>query len=301
MSVSPNELGKAILVIMLVVLLASCVQNDKTIVRQEKTIMSLKRVQMPVKQLDDVEVYNLRYKSDGLKIGGYVVKPKKIKGKAPVLLFNRGGNDDDGLVDSNLISFELSAWARQGFVVIASQYRGNQMSEGKDEFGGADVDDVLQLVKVAKELPYADSKKVVMLGYSRGGLMAYLAAKKGIPIKAMAVVGGITDLIDTYNNREQAMKDVLDKLVGSPDSEEKYKDRSAIYWADKINVPTLILHGHDDWRVSVKQADELAQKLKEDHKVFKYISYPKGDHSLQNNWKESHLEILNWFNKYLNK
>lgn len=296
-----NTLGKTILIIMLVFSLTSCVQKDKTKVSHEKSIVSLKRVQMPVKQLDDVEVYNLRYKSDGLKIGGYVVKPKKVKAKAPVLIFNRGGNNDDGLVDSNLISFELSAWARQGFVVIASQYRGNQMSEGKDEFGGADVNDVLHIIDVAKELPYADSKNVVMLGYSRGGMMAYLAAKRGIPIKAMAVVGGITDLFDTYNSREQAMKEVLDKLVGSPASEKNYKERSAIYWADQINVPTLILHGQDDWRVPVKQADELAQKLKENHKEFKYISYPNGDHSLQNNWKESHSEILKWFKQYLNK
>jgi hypothetical protein len=40
----------------------------------------------------------LHYKSDGLNIGGYVVKPKKIKGHAPVLILNRGGNND-GMTD----------------------------------------------------------------------------------------------------------------------------------------------------------------------------------------------------------
>lgn len=286
------KLVKMILIIMIVFALASC--------DQEKTIISLKNVEASSKQLQDVELYNLHYKSDGLDIGGYVLKPVKLKTRAPVLIFNRGGNRNESMVDWNLIHYELASWARKGFVVIASQYRGNQSSEGKDEFGGADVDDVLHLVNVAKELPYADSKNIVMLGYSRGGMMAYLAAKKGMPIKAMAVVDGFTDLFDTYNSREQGMTDVLDELVGSPVADKsKYKDRSAVYWANKINVPTLILHGQKDWRVSVKQADELAKKLKENHKEYKYISYPNGDHTLLNHYKQSHAEILNWFNHYL--
>ena len=41
--------------------------------------------------LDSIEVYSLTYLSDGLKIKGYMAKPKK-PGKYPCIIFNRGGN-----------------------------------------------------------------------------------------------------------------------------------------------------------------------------------------------------------------
>ncbi|MBA3752445.1 hypothetical protein H0X06_06715 [Candidatus Dependentiae bacterium] len=44
-----------------------------------------------------------------------------------------------------------------GYVVIASPYRGNDRSEGTDEIGGADINDVIALLPVIKELSYVDS------------------------------------------------------------------------------------------------------------------------------------------------
>ncbi len=64
-----------------------------------------------------------------------------------------------------------------GFVVVASQYRGADGGEGKEEYGGADIADVLNLIPLAKSLGYADMKNVFMFGNSRGGMMTYLALK----------------------------------------------------------------------------------------------------------------------------
>jgi dipeptidyl aminopeptidase/acylaminoacyl peptidase len=65
------------------------------------------------------------------------------------------------------------------------------------------------LLNVASELPYVDMEKKVMLGYSRGGLMTYLAIRKGINLRAAAVVSGVSDLVDTYDHREEDMKKIL--------------------------------------------------------------------------------------------
>ena len=93
--------------------------------------------------------------------------------------------------------------------MLASQYRGNDGGEGRDEFGGEDIHDVLNLIKMAKSLPFIDSSKIVMIGFSRGGMMTYLAIKHGAQIKAAAVAGGITDLGQMYNDRDQDMKNVI--------------------------------------------------------------------------------------------
>jgi dipeptidyl aminopeptidase/acylaminoacyl peptidase len=34
-----------------------------------------------------------------------------------------------------------------------------------------------------------------------------------------------------------------------------YRKCSAYFWPEKINAPVLILHGGDDWRVKVTQAE----------------------------------------------
>ncbi len=90
--------------------------------------------------------------------------------------------------------------------------------------------------------------------------MTYLAIKHNAEIKAAAVVGGVTDLEQSYNEREEGMKNVIRELVGMKKSE--WEKRSAVYWPHKINVPILILHGEDDWRVKVSQAKKLSESTK---------------------------------------
>jgi len=46
-----------------------------------------------------------------------------------------------------------------------------------------------------------------------------------------------------------------------------YRARSAVYWADDINVPILILHSRTDKLVPVSQALRMAEALQEKGKV----------------------------------
>src|SRR5688572_20650791 len=47
------------------------------------------------KYLDSIEIYGITYLSDGLKVNGLLVQPKK-KGKYPAIIYNRGGNRNFG-------------------------------------------------------------------------------------------------------------------------------------------------------------------------------------------------------------
>ena len=124
------------------------------------------------------------------------------------------------------------------------------------------------------------------------------AIKNGAKIKAAAVVGGLTDLIQWDKERESIGEKVLEQLI-SPHNCEEYKKRSAYYWPEKINVPVLILHGEDDWRVKVSQAKKLSKKLAELGKVHELVIFPKGDHALRSHRPEKNRLILKWFDKYL--
>jgi len=53
-----------------------------------------------------------------------------------------------------------------------------------------------------------------------------------------------------------------------------------------------------DWRVSVEQAEKLAQELEKYGEVYKLITYPDDDHSLSGH-NGGVDEILKWLSQYL--
>jgi dipeptidyl aminopeptidase/acylaminoacyl peptidase len=115
-------------------------------------------------------------------------------------------------------------------------------------------------------------------------------------LDAAAVIGGITDLEQWYTERGTPLQNDLNELVGRPETnKEEYLNRSAVYWADQINVPLLILHGENDQSVPVTQADALAEKLNELGKEYQYIKYPNADHALSDYFQEYTEEIMNWY------
>lgn len=118
--------------------------------------------------LQEVVVQRIAYLSDGLRVQGYIAEP--IAGKdLPAIIFNRGGNREFGaLTDARAIR-TLGTLAREGYVVVASQYRGNAGGEGQEEFGGTDVNDVLNLIALLEQHPRVDASRIGMYGWSRGG------------------------------------------------------------------------------------------------------------------------------------
>lgn len=272
--------------------LTGCSQNNNLIVEEEI-------IEIESKYKEDIEVYRIKYLSDGLKVAGFIIKPKDIQEKLPVIIFNRGGNREFGKLDVGRLRY-LSYLASRGYVVLASQYRGNDGGEGKEEFGGKDVNDVLNLITMAEDLAYADSNNIFMLGFSRGGMMTYEACRVSNKIKAAAVMSGVSDMIQAYEEKGPDMKRIYEELIGgNPETKEiEYKKRSAYYWADEINTPILILHGDGDERVRVSQAKKIAEKLDEYKKTYKLIVYPEAGHNLGLYHDEALETTFDWFKEY---
>jgi len=245
------------------------------------------------------ECRRVKYMSDGLKVVGIIWKPKETTGKKlPLVIYNRGGNREFGKLGF-FMNYALYPFLQNGFVVIGSQYRGIEGGEGKDEFGGAEINDVANLIPLAKSLGYVDMNNVFMLGDSRGGMETFIALKNGLPISAAAVRGAPSDLTNTLKRRP-SFAEVFEELI--PDynerSEELLRERSAVYWSDKINTPILILQGGADWRNDPTQALNLAQKLQQRGKNYELIIYSGDDHGLSLNRADGDRRIIEWFTKY---
>ncbi|MBT8319250.1 MAG: prolyl oligopeptidase family serine peptidase [Gramella sp.] len=256
------------------------------------------------KYLDSIDIYGITYLSDGLKVNGLLVKPKK-KGKYPGIIYNRGGNRDFGALVIAHGAITLGRIAKEGYVVIASQYRGNAGGEGREEFGGNEVNDITILPEVLKEIEAADTDRIGMYGWSRGGMMTYLALTKTDKIKAAVVGGAVSDVYSAIDDRPDMEASVFSELIPNyyTNKEEELAKRSAIKWVDKFpkDVPVLMLHGNADWRVKPEQSLKMALEFEKYRIPYRLIMFEGGDHGISEHKEEVNSQVINWFDRYLKK
>lgn len=241
--------------------------------------------------LEELSFYEIYYWSDSIKVKGYIVEPNK-KGVYPVVIFNRGGNRNFSPLTLGTLVNYTSQLAAEGYVIIASNYR------EKDEFGGSEINDVLVLTKTIQEIPKADTSRIGMFGWSRGGMMTYLALAKTDKIKTAIVGNGPTDLFDVIIDRPEMETHVFATCI--PDyantKETALKKRSVVYWADSLNKASslLILSGTNDQHVNPKQAEKLVKQL--DLIGYDYTSKVfETDHFFSDKKEELNETIINWF------
>ncbi len=244
------------------------------------------------------------YLVDGIKVNGFIIKPKGSTEKLPVLIYNRGGNGDFSAVKFTSMMHNLFPIAREGFVIIGSQYRGTFYKDKThdDEFGGKDINDVTALIKLIPSITGADENRVGMLGASRGGMQTYLTLKQTGKVKAVAVIAGVADLAIQLEERPR-MERVYKKRIPNyaQNKQAELEKRSVLFWLEKIpqDVPILLLHGMSDERVSVEQSIMLAEALEKADMPHKLVLYPGDNHGLVQNKAKATQKIVAWFNAYL--
>lgn len=244
-------------------------------------------------------VERITYISDGLKVKGYIAYPKDASQKYPCIIWCRGGAGNKGAIDTFTargIFGQLASW---GYCVFASQYRGNAGSEGQDEVGGNDVNDILNLIPHAEELPQADKSAWGIEGWSRGGMMALLTLQRNHNFKCAVLVGAISN-VEEYADTNSKLKSYYENLIGREMLEQEMKKRSAIYFVNELpKIPYLLIHGAEDETVSPNQSIELSKKFAEYKVHHKLILPQNGDHFLRKNRKEVDVLRREWFEKYL--
>lgn len=174
------------------------------------TISSIEKLALTRRVLDAIEstnrkrakknskhvfAYRIVYHSHGHKVVGFIVEPRGRQSTLPCIIWNRGGSKNFGSIRHGHIFGGIGDLASLGYIVIASQYSGNDGSDGTDQMGGDDIHDVLTLYKILSQYKRADIKRVGMYGWSRGGMMTYLSLSKVNWIKAAVVGGAPTDQV----------------------------------------------------------------------------------------------------------
>lgn len=231
----------------------------------------------------------ISYKArDGLDIHGYLTLPTDaVAGQRhSTIILPHGGPIAR---DNHEFDYWVQFFANRGYAVLQMNYRGSSgyglefMRSGLKSWGLSMQDDVEDGVRWAIAEGYANPDKMCIVGGSYGGYAALMGAVKTPELyKCVISVAGVSDIaayvksFDGFRSYER-----VKKQVGSDFSE--LKKRSPYYSAEKINTPTLLIHGTKDRSVAVKQSQKMYKKLLKENKPVTYLELEGGDHHLSNN------------------
>lgn len=235
-------------------------------------------------------IFVFKYPSDGLWVKGFISFTPNPK-HHPLLILYRWGNENFALMNPGVIYATY-----KDYTVISSALRGG-VSEGTDEFGGGDVEDMNNLIafipRIAKELQVELKPSCVfMMGPSRGGLEMFLTLAR-FPelqkkVNKVVALSAILDLNQLIQDRPLDMKTMLEKQFGL---QEGVKGNAWIAKRDPINtifninpsLPILIVQGTADTRVSLAEGHHMFDALKNTGHDVKYWEVKNGNHTLLNN------------------
>lgn len=247
------------------------------------------------------------------KFWTYVFIPKDIdpSKKYPLIVFPHGGVHSDFTTYYTHIVRELIG---QGYIIVAAEYRGStgygKSHYEKIDYGGLETEDVYASRNyMIENFDIVDSKRVGIIGWSHGGLIAlfnifdhpdaYQVAYAGVPV---------SDLIARMGYKDQSYRDLYEANFhigeSADDNVEEYKRRSPAWNTHKMKDTPLLIHTNtNDADVNVLEVEHLIKSLKADGKEFDYKIYEdiEGGHSFNRTDTKIAQDIRVEIYKFLNE
>jgi dipeptidyl aminopeptidase/acylaminoacyl peptidase len=255
---------------------------------------------------EDMIVHKIFYRSDSLKVNGYILEPEKGD-HFPVIISNRGGAYSYGAFTDSTAIRNHKFLVQAGYMVFATNYRGNMGSEGNEEIGTGDVDDSINLFGVIDSYPRADTSSIGMYGFSRGGMVTFLALTRTDRLKAAVIGGDDGNVYEGYHN----IKSIQDQLGGVyeymwPDEhvrKTKLKNASIYYSLDKMtkHTPIFLFHASRDDVSNTPLLLKTVAELHESGYRYSLKIYDSKEHGISDHETVLDRDIVEWFDRYLKK
>ncbi|SEP03293.1 serine hydrolase [Amycolatopsis saalfeldensis] len=264
--------------------------------------------------LEDVELFRREEReftiSDGTVVQGWLMRDPAVEGPGPLLLDIHGGPHGawSGVADPiRLYHQELVA---RGWTVLLLNPRA---SDGYGEafynaalgaWGVADAKDFLEPLDTLVAEGVADPARLAVTGYSYGGyLTCYLTSRDNR--FAAAVAGGVAaDLTSMAGTSDEGHLISEYEWGGQPwTGGPDLAGMSPYTKVADVRTPTLILHGDNDLRCPVGQAEQWHTALRELGVPTRLVLYPGASHLFILEGSPSHRldfnrRVVDWVEQY---
>jgi len=264
------------------------------------------------KALENVYVAQPEYltvESEGLTIGGWVLKPKDFDPQKtyPAVFDIHGGPKT---VYGPVFYHEMQLWANMGYFVFycnpkGSDGRDNAFMDIRGHYGETDYQNLMDFTDaVLKAYPQIDAKRVCETGGSYGGFMTNWIIGHTDRFCCAASQRSISNWLSFWGVSDIGPYFAQDQNAGNPfDNPEKLWQHSPLRYAANVKTPTLFIHSDEDYRCPLAEGLQMYTALVEHGVPARLCMFHGENHELSRSGKPKHrvrrlTEITDWFEKY---
>ncbi|MFK7799029.1 MAG: DPP IV N-terminal domain-containing protein [Aureispira sp.] len=225
---------------------------------------------------------------DGTVLNTRLIKPADFdpNKKYPVIVYVYGGPHaqmirNSWLADASLWMYQM---ANKGYLVFTVDNRGSSNrgfafeSIIHRQLGTVEMADQLQGVAYLKSLPYADTDKMAVHGWSFGGYMTTSLMLKHPDVFKVGVAGG--PVTDWHYYEVMYGERYMDRPEENP---EGYKNTQLKNFAGELKGDLLLVHGTIDNVVVMQHNLSLVQAFIENEILMDFFPYPMHEHNVYGN------------------
>jgi len=248
------------------------------------------------------EIVQLKAK-DGAQLFARMIKPAGFAAdkKYPVIVMVYGGPGVQEVRDEWSGANFDQVLAQKGYLIWQLDNRGSagrgHMWESKiyHETGAIELSDQLDGIRYLGSLGYADMTRVGIHGWSYGGYMT-LYALANAPAVFKAGIAGAP--VTEWRNYDSIY---TERYMGLPaENPEGYKRSSPQTNAGDIKARLMIVHNIEDDNVHFQNSVQMANVLEREGKQFQMLVYPQKTHRVDTPLRRQMLQaMLDFFDKAL--
>jgi dipeptidyl aminopeptidase/acylaminoacyl peptidase len=249
---------------------------------------------------------------DGLGLSGWLYRPPGAAGPAsdqsagPVVISFHGGPE---VQERPSFNSTYQALLSRGISVFAPNVRGSagfgkrfvNLDNGAQRFDA--IKDIKACVDYLVGQGIADPKRIGIMGGSYGGYMTMVGLTEYPELFAAgANLYGMINFETFFSHTEPWMAAISTIEYGDPATQKDLLQRlSPIHKVDRIQAPTIVLHGANDTNVPVVEAEQTVESLKKRGIPVEYVLFPDEGHGFRKtpNRVRSAVAIVEWFEQHL--
>ncbi|MFC7208523.1 prolyl oligopeptidase family serine peptidase [Comamonas endophytica] len=243
------------------------------------------------------------------RIDGWLIRPEGTKGATPLLVDVHGGPASFTLFAYAPAAYWSMLWSK-GWSILAlnavgsSSYGREFADRLRGRWGDIDLPQHLAAVKALQDEGLAD-QRVAMAGKSYGGFMSCWAAGHTDVFKAVVPMACLTQIDAHWGTSDSGYYSDKYAMKGDDaEARERMHDQSPVEYLRGSMVPTLLLHGKEDQRCPLGQAESAFVMLRRGgNQNCELVMYPEASHTFTKEAKPSHRvdvmqRIVEWVTRW---